>query len=118
MRIGFSGHRDKKAINADILHIEETYPGAVWVHGGAEGFDTQVNEVAKILGKDVNQELLVLRPDYKNYPGKYAPLVRNKFIVDICELLVVLWDGRTTGGTYQAMTYAQGKGIPILQLLY
>jgi hypothetical protein len=43
MLIVFTGHRDRTASAADIHAIEAQYPGAVWMHGGAKGFDTQAH---------------------------------------------------------------------------
>lgn len=45
MNIGFTGHRNKLCNEQSLLRIEERFPGATWVHGGAEGFDTQVHSV-------------------------------------------------------------------------
>ena len=114
--IGFTGHRDKVTDDRFIYEIEEKYPGAVWVHGGAEGFDTQVNSVARTLGKHTKEQLIVLRPDYKNYSAKYAPLVRNKYIVRMTSVLYAMWDGRMQGGTYQTIMYAKNSDCEVVIL--
>ena len=85
------------------------YPGAEWVHGGARGFDTQVDTIAKELGKTAT----VIRPDYNRYPPKIAPLERNKIIVDTVDLLVACYDGRKKGGTYQTVNYAEGRNVVV-----
>jgi predicted Rossmann fold nucleotide-binding protein DprA/Smf involved in DNA uptake len=87
----------------------DSHPGSTWVHGGAEGFDTQVNDFALTNGFQPE----VIPPDYNAYPPKQAPLERNKVIVGKCDLLVACYDGRKRGGTYQAINYAlkQGKEI-------
>lgn len=113
MVIGFTGHRDKICDEQMLLRLEDRYPGATWVHGGALGFDSQVNEVAKRLGKVLGDTLIVVRPDYKLYHPTQAPLFRNMVIVDQCELLVACYDGRRYGGTCQCVNYARGKGKPI-----
>lgn len=41
--------------------------------------------------------------------GKSAGYRRNKTIVDASDILVVLYDGRTKGGTFQALNYALEK---------
>lgn len=58
--VGFTGHRDRLAAESTILAIEQRFPGAVWVHGGAGGFDTQVNAIAKMLGKVLGETLIVI----------------------------------------------------------
>ena len=47
MKIGFTGHRDKMVYEHTLNHIASKYPGATWVHGGAKGFDSQVENYAK-----------------------------------------------------------------------
>ena len=82
------------------------------MHGGAEGFDTQVNDVALLLGKELGLTLRVVRPDYMLYHPKQAPLMRNMVIVNMVALLVACYDGRKTGGTHQCIDYAKGK-VPV-----
>lgn len=112
MLIGFTGHRDWLCDHQSLLRIEQRYPGATWVHGGAEGFDTQVNDVALLLGKELGLTLRVVRPDYMLYHPKQAPLMRNMVIVNMVSLLVACYDGRKTGGTHQCINYAKGK-VPV-----
>lgn len=109
MIIGFTGHRDRVTSTSALKAVMDSHPGSTWVHGGAEGFDTQVNDFA--LANGFQPE--VVRPDYKAYPPRRAPLERNKVIVDMCDLLVACYDGRKEGGTCQAIDYAlkQGKEI-------
>lgn len=39
MKIAFTGHRDKLANEADLEKVLNDYPNAIWVHGGAIGFE-------------------------------------------------------------------------------
>lgn len=109
-RIGFTGHRDSMTYHRELERIHDIYPGAIWVHGGAAGFDTQVGEYARM--NKIKCE--VIRPDYKRYPAKIAPLKRNEQIVDSVEVLVACFDGRLRGGTYQTINYARSKGKPVV----
>lgn len=102
MYIAFTGHRDKLANEADLEKVLNDYPNAIWVHGGAIGFDSQVEAFA---GRH-NIETIVIRPDYQRY-GRKAPLIRNDEILEIGEILVALWDGRTSGGTYSTLRKAK-----------
>src|SRR3990172_1239763 len=112
MKIGFTGHRDKMVYEHTLDYIAGKYPGATWVHGGAKGFDSQVENYAKSHG--ILTE--VIRPDYETYPPREAPLERNKTIVDESEMLFACYDGRNRGGTAFTVNYARkaGKQITIL----
>lgn len=111
MRIGFTGHRDRFADERELDILREDHPGAVWVHGGAPGFDTQVDDYAKAHGIDRD----VKRPNYKDpaVDPKRAPLLRNREIVDSVELLVACYDGQQTGGTAYTVRYAHEKGVEL-----
>ncbi len=42
---------------------------------------------------------IIIRPNYAKY-GKSAPLERNKEIVEICDMVVAIWDGKSRGTRY------------------
>lgn len=109
MNIGFTGHRDSITDESELDAIATEYPGAVWVHGGAAGFDTQVARYAQAHGI----EQVVKRPEYSKYVPKSAPIMRNYEIVDMCELVIACHDGRQTGGTARTIAYARNKDKPI-----
>lgn len=107
MIIGFTGHRDWRCNEQSLMRIEDRYPGATWVHGGARGFDEQVHEVGLKLGKIVGETLIAIRPDYRQYSYDVAPLIRNQKIVDMVERMVACYDGREKGGTLFTINYAR-----------
>lgn len=106
MIILFTGHRDKILPVEQLDMIAGLYEGATWLHGGAEGFDSQVRQYAS--AHDIPQE--VARPDYKTYPSRQAPIIRNKQMVERCDLVVACYDGRQTGGTKFTIDYARKLG--------
>ncbi len=116
MRIGFTGHRDKLAPQGSLNSLTKEYPDAVWYHGGAKGFDTQVETFAVEHGiktKVVPPLYDKIHPIYDHPPSAFvkpwnliAPLERNKVIVKCANLLIALWDGRESGGTYFTIMYA------------
>jgi hypothetical protein len=108
--VGFTGHRNKQTTTACLDEVLQAYPGAVWIHGGAQGFDTQVAEYATAHG--IRQ--LVLRPAYRIHPAKLAPLKRNVQIVDSSNVLVACYDGRWRGGTLYTISYAEKQGKPVM----
>ena len=71
------------------------------ISGGAAGVDTLAEKYAD--KKGISK--LILRPDYKRY-GKAAPIIRNKMMVDLCDALIVIWDGKSKG-TKHTIDYAQ-----------
>ena len=110
--IGFTGHRDRVARESDLDKIREAYPDATWVHGGAIGFDSQVERYAERYAI----RTVVINPDYSKYSGNVAPLVRDEQIVDMVEEVYACYDGRKKGGTYYTITYAGkvGKKVTVL----
>lgn len=104
--IGFSGHRDAWADPRRLAEIADQMPGRIWLHGGAEGFDTQVQHYADLRGIGTQ----IIRPDYDTWPAKIAPLKRNDRIIEQSDLVVVCRDTkRETGGT----TYVHRKVVEI-----
>lgn len=41
---------------------------------------------------------------------------RNEWMIDHSAYLIAVWDGQPGGGTYQAVSYATRKGVPIRQI--
>ena len=76
------------------VSLEEYVPeGVEWIiSGGAGGVDTLAEKYA-----DKHRlSKLILRPQYEKY-GKGAPLKRNEEMVELCDEVLVIWDGRSKG---------------------
>ena len=112
MHLTFTGHRDQTADETALRDLLTAYPGATWEHGGAPGFDTQVDAFARKHGVTVR----VTRPDYRRYPPHCAPLKRNDEMVSRADVVIALWDGRTTGGTYYTVQEARRQHKPVTVL--
>lgn len=112
MNIGFTGHRNKHTEDGELGWIAHRYPGAIWIHGGAIGFDSQVAEYAKEHGI----EQIVVKPEYDKWPKMVAPLKRNEVIVDMADMMVACYDGRFKGGTKATIRYAVSKGKPVVHV--
>lgn len=80
------------------------------ITGGAPGIDHQAEAYARRKGL----ELEVIRPDYQKYYYKAAPLERNKEIVNRCDVLVAIWDGKSKGTKF-TIDYAKkiGKDVRV-----
>ena len=73
------------------------------ITGGATGMDALAEEYAdkKHLSK------LVLRPQYELF-GRCAPLKRNEKMIELCDMALVVWDGKSKG-TKSTICYAEKK---------
>lgn len=75
--------------------------------GGANGVDTLAEQYA-----DKHRiSKLILRPRYDLY-RRAAPLKRNDTMVDICDRVLIFWDG-VSRGTKHTIDYAQKTGKPV-----
>ena len=106
MIILFTGHRDKFMIASTLETLAKVYANDIWLHGGAMGFDMQVSKYAR--QHSIQQR--IIRPDYDTYSSKQAPIIRNKQMVDMCNIVIACYDGRLTGGTKFTVDYARKNG--------
>lgn len=109
LKLGFIGHRNVTVDHRWMVWIKtkfRRYP--IWIHGGANGFDTQVDRFAKQYGIQTE----VFLPEYDKYPSKTAPLTRNRQIATESDMMIFAWDGRSYGGTFYTMRYTSEIGVP------
>lgn len=79
------------------------------ISGGAKGIDSKAKEYAKL-----NKiEYLEFKPEYDKYHFKQAPLIRNKQIVDNCDILVAFWDGESKGTKF-TIEYAKKQNKEVI----
>ena len=93
--------REYGLIRRKITHI---------ITGGAKGIDTVAFQTAETSGIRNIQFL----PDRKRYPGKMifrAFQERNQKIVDHCDILLAVWDGKSHG-TGNTLAYARKVDKP------
>lgn len=74
--------------------LEEVIPSETTeiISGGARGVDTLAREYAQAHGIPLTEIL----PDYAQY-GKGAPLRRNMEIIARADMVIALWDGKSSG---------------------
>ena len=84
----------------------------VIISGGAGGVDTLAEKYAD----KMKLSKYIIRPNYARYK-KGAPLKRNDEMVDMCDMVLVFWDGISTG-TKHTIDYASkiGKKIEIVEI--
>lgn len=97
-----------------VVDYVNTLPDdAIVVSGGADGVDDAAVAAAHSRGLTVIEHL----PDYKTYSGKLAPLIRNKVIVQDCDVLVAFPAPWSTG-TWHAVRLAKDaeKEVDVRQI--
>lgn len=69
------------------------------IHGGASGVDENAGWVTECVGLLLPQVSLIQieRPDYDRYPGRIAPIMRNRKMAEMAEALILVWDGKSRG---------------------
>lgn len=87
------------------------------ISGGAKGVDTLAREWARINNKDfvLFKPFHLIDTEVTYHPRYY--FIRNKQIVDNCDMLIVFWDGESNG-TKDALKQArkQAKEIVLIKL--
>ncbi len=76
------------------------------VSGGAKGVDSCAARYAK----ENHIKLTEFLPAYDLY-GRYAPIIRNKQIVDYADMVIIFWDGRSKG-SLSVIKYAEKTQTP------
>ena len=78
------------------------------ITGGAEGIDTLAEQYAD----KMRLSKLILRPQYDLY-GRGAPLKRNEKMVELCDMVLIIWDGCSKGTKY-TINYAEKIGKKVI----
>lgn len=76
----------------------------VIISGGAKGID----ELAEKYADEKRISKIILRPNYRLY-GRGAPLKRNEQMVNMCDEVLIIWDGKSKGTKYTE-EYAKKNG--------
>ena len=71
------------------------------ISGGAKGIDTLAEQYA--IAHKLSRYIIL--PNYNLY-GKAAPIKRNQEMVDISDVILVIWDGQSKG-TLSTINYAK-----------
>ncbi len=81
------------------------------ISGGAKGVDTLAEKYAD----ENNIPKKIVLPQYEKY-GRAAPLRRNEYMVDMCDCVLAIWDGKSKGSEY-AIKYAKKHNKQITVIL-
>lgn len=104
MKLLIAGSRSIKDFDLSPYIPEDT---ELIISGGANGIDTLAEQYAD----KMKISKLVLYPNYNRYK-KGAPLKRNEQMVDICDSVLIVWDG-VSSGTKHTIDYAKKNAKPI-----
>ena len=109
MKLMIAGSRSIQTFDLSA-HIPENTD--LIITGGAQGVDALAEQYA-----DKHRiSKLIIRPQYDVY-GKAAPILRNKKMVEIADVVLVIWDGQSVG-TKSTIQYAQKlqKELIVIQI--
>lgn len=141
MKIAITGHRSVRLngqeekvrlwIKEQLINFRACYKDIELLNGMAKGVDQIAAQEAISLGVPLicffaykrklsefeeniaaGAERLIWVSDV--YTGKSVYLERDRRMVDECDVLLVVWDGIETGGTYYTYKYAQEQGKKII----
>ena len=104
MKLLITGSRKFNNFEAlkEAIELVEKKHGAkvkLMIHGGARGADT----LAQKWADSNNIPTKVIRPNYKKYSGKIAPMIRNTDLVKLADVTLALYaTDQRTGGTKDA----------------
>ena len=77
------------------------------ISGGAVGIDSCVRQYATENGIVLTEIL----PNYPRY-GRAAPLKRNDQIIDLADVVIAFWDGKSKGTAY-VIEKCRQQGVPV-----
>lgn len=63
-----------------------------------------------------NAKTVVTLNPVADYPGPHTYIIRNRWMVDHADLLLAVWDGKKSGGTWSTVRYASEKGIEVVRI--
>lgn len=82
------------------------------ISGGAKGID----RCARAYAKKHHIQILEILPEYELY-GRSAPLKRNDWILELCDIVFIFWDGKSRGSNYM-IERCRRKGKPMKLFKY
>ena len=90
--IGSRNFNDYLLVESTILENLELSEIKMIISGGAVGADS----LGEIFAKKYNIETKIFYPDWKLF-GRAAGIIRNKDIINNCDIVFAFWDGKSKG---------------------
>jgi hypothetical protein len=107
LRVAVVGSRSLTSYATVREYIDKLHPGCTVVSGGARGVDHVAETAARARGLEV----LVFVPDWHRH-GRSAGIIRNRKIVEACDVVSAFWDG-SSRGTKSTIDIAKSLGKPV-----
>jgi len=80
------------------------------ISGGARGADS----LAELYALNKNIPVKIFKADWSKY-GKAAGFIRNKDIIDNCDIVIAFWDGKSKGTQHSInLAKKQGKTVEVI----
>jgi hypothetical protein len=112
--LGVAGGRDFSnylLLSKELNQLKHKYNIKRIISGGAKGADS----LAERYAKENQIEITILKPDWNQF-GIKAGKLRNKDIVDLSDLVITFWDGRSPG-TNDTIKRSK-KGKKLIKIVY
>lgn len=93
--VGSRSFKDYDLLRKELLEIIVKLPldeEICIVSGGANGADSLAEQFAK----DQGYKTQIFYPEWDKY-GRSAGIIRNRYIVEACDMLVAFWNGWSRG---------------------
>ncbi|MFW6236373.1 MAG: DUF2493 domain-containing protein, partial [Desulfovibrionales bacterium] len=103
MKIAIIGSRSFNDFEFLSKTLRSTQDIELVISGGARGTDS----LAERWAKENDIPTLIFTPDWKRF-GRSAGVIRNKDIIDNCDVVYAFWDGQSKG-TKSSIEYAKKK---------
>ena len=103
-----------KSLDQTILHTMHAKKTGALIRAACVGGTLLGTEdkvyltAAEEYAKEKGIKLTVIKPEYNKY-GRGAPLVRNKEIVDLCDIALIFWNGQSRGTKF-VIDYCEKTG--------
>lgn len=112
MKVAVIGSRDFEDCSKVTIVLDELVEITHIISGGAKGADTCAEYYAKKRGLPIT----IFYPNWKKY-GNKGGLIRNKAIIESCDICIAFWDGKSRG-TASSLRFANelGKEIKIIEI--
>lgn len=107
MKVAVIGSRSFKDCSKLTMVLDELSEITHILSGGAEGADNCAEYYAKKQGLPIT----IFFPNWKRY-GRKGGLVRNRDIIENCDMCVAFWDGKSRG-TANSLKLAKSLGKEI-----
>lgn len=98
-----------RSLAVSCEELEKMLPPGVdeIISGGAVGIDASAELYADM--RRISKHIIL--PDYNKY-GRKAPAIRDMRIVRLADIVIAIWDGKSTGTAF-SIKYARELGKPV-----